>query len=354
MQFVPPRPAPGDQGAGFFAQEGEHGGIVLERSSLSDLVSRAADSLEQASGLLNEAARRLRRYEEESGKDESQERGGTIVESASRRPADGSGDPRDISASHVAQSLVERWGRVTFAPVLTVGPVAVDLSTAHGKWQLLILAVLRGARVLESVVHETFAHLVEDGLDGLERLAAGEPGTRESLRRVFAAKYRALGRREAKVEALLENASLLMREYGGDLDRLYHRTGGESQSLIQELQRFKQIGLTAHWLCRVLKIHTVWPDVGAAATRYFDRYTDLPLERLGLVAPEESGRSARRAARFVDVYLEGETTPLYLHGLHLCSKSSVVVCAAGCPFSTWCPYVKKANEIIKCDKNVRE
>ncbi|MFO7318111.1 MAG: hypothetical protein FWJ64_01240 [Limnochordia bacterium] len=299
----------------------------------------ALRSLDEAAGLLEAAAGRLRDAAEQLRRAAGDGPGGggpgapDALPGGCRGAASGE-DP----AAYVARHLAARWSREARDPIFTAGGVEIDLTTAHGKWQLLMLAVLKGARVREAVVYRTFAGLVERGLDRLEKLAADSAFTREELEEVLARRYRALTRREAKVEALVENAARLLREYGGDLDRLYAAAGGDSQALVRALQEFKQMGVTAHWLCRVLKHHGIWPGAGPEATRYFDRYTELPLQRLGLVAGGAGGGRGGGAAKFVDAYLGGDTLPLYRHGLFLCSRDDAALCRAECPFHRLCTF----------------
>ena len=319
----------------------------------SDLLLDVAATLEQAAGTLRETARCWREPQAGEGAPADSGESPLLDSSPTGGPPERRGRLSKRDLAQVAKKIAGRWSAVSFGSILTVGSQEIDLATVDGKWQLLILAVLRGARVRETVVEETFEALVKNGLTGIERLASGTAEVRAGLAGVFAAKYRALGHRAAKVDALVANAALLLEEYGGDLDRLYAQSMGDASALIHKLQRFRQVGLTAHWFCRVLKIHGIWPGVSAEATRYFDQYTDLPLERLGLVEPGETSKPMRLTARFVDAYLDGDTTPLYLHGLHLCSQNRASVCVAQCPLSEWCPYVKRPNETQHWVESVR-
>lgn len=246
------------------------------------------------------------------------------------------GDPGEI-----AEKLAAFWHGVTLGPKLSVGPVTVDLSTAEGRWHLLVLAVLRGARVRERVVEETFAALIQRDLIDFGRLVRADHATKSRLLSVLSQTYRALGNREAKVEAFIANAAILQREYAGDLHNVYLAVQGEATPLIQSLQRFKQVGRVAYWICRTLKVHGIWPDVGAEATQFLDRSTDLPLQRLGIVDKDQEERSGRAALRFVVQHLRGDVTPLHLQGLVLCSQGEAAVCLSECPLASRCPFPQK-------------
>lgn len=307
----------------------------------SSLLGEIAAALEQAAALLQRAAE-LARVERDEVCGPNGAPSAAFIEPEWRRSLERPFD--EELAGLVATTLVAHWSGEDLGPTLTVGDHEIDLATPQGKWELLILAVLKGARVRDAVVQETFLALVERGLTDLELLASRSSAVRAAVAEVLRETYRALGRKEAKVEALMENAARVVEEYGGDLDRLYHRTGGDDAALIRELQRFKQVGAVAHWYCRTLKVHGVWPDVGGEATRFFDRYTDMPLVRLGLIGEDEAGPPARLGERFVDLYLDGDATPLYLQGLLLCSQNRPVVCLAECPLHSRCLYVENPNE----------
>ena len=246
------------------------------------------------------------------------------------------------TAAASAKRLREFWHGVSLGSEMNVGSLTIDLGSPEGRWQLLLLAVLRGARVRERVVEETFVAIVESGLSDIRQLALGTPAIRAGLIEVLAEKYRALGHREAKADALMANAALLQEEYEGDLHTLYLAHRGEPEALIRALQRFKQIGQVAYWICRTLKVHGVWPDLSPAATQFFDRYTDLPLRRLGLMPGLEEERSGSGVMRFVTKYFQGDVIPLYLHGLVLCSQDRVSICHAECPLVAECGFPQKA------------
>lgn len=242
----------------------------------------------------------------------------------------------------IAKKLREHWSGVVVGSVMSVGSIKVDLATAQGRWQLMILAVLRGARVRERSIEETFAALVQQGLTDLERLATGGPQVELELLQVFTAHYRALTSRQSKVDALMTNAALLKSEYGGDLHNLYLALRDDSEALIKALRRFKQVGQVAYWMCRTLKVHGIWPDLGPEATQYLDRYTDLPLERLELRVPFDEERPGSTAMRFAAKHLGGDTVPLYLQGFILCSQNDVTVCRSECSLASECRYAQKA------------
>lgn len=253
----------------------------------------------------------------------------------------------------LAATLAAFWRGVTLGPKLPVGPVTVDLSTPEGRWHLLLLAVLRGARVRDQVVEETFAALVQRDLARFDRFLRPDPQLKSQLLSIFSDSYRALGNREAKIDALFANAALLEREYGGDLHNVYLATQGDGAALVRSLQRFKQIGRVAYWICRTLKAHGIWTDVDAEATLYLDRTTDLPLRRLRLVGAPDEERSGGASLRFVDEYMAGDVIPLYLQGLVLCQQEDPGVCVAECPLASRCPFPRKANDVVRNVDSVR-
>lgn len=261
---------------------------------------------------------------------------------STRRPVSGSS-----ATSHhemVARQIQDFWQGVTASPHLSIGSVLIDLSTKEGKRDLLVIALLRGARVTEEVVEATFNQLKGEGLLSSDRLLTKDSRAKQSIRRIFEKTYKALGHREAKVEALFDNAQLLQSAWDGDLQKLYETASGDDE-LIGALQQFRQINRMAYWICRTMYIHGIWPKVGPDARRYVDRPVRLPLQRLGIIDPMDSTSGFRHSVEEVDQavgkWFAGDVVPLYLHGSQLCVKDDLNVCLAKCPVSTWCAFSKR-------------
>ena len=86
-----------------------------------------------------------------------------------------------------ASRLRSFWEGVSMAQVMTFGELRIDLATAQGRWELLVLAVLLGARVTERVVERTFAKLRDVGLLDPRALTVSPESARDALRAVLQA-----------------------------------------------------------------------------------------------------------------------------------------------------------------------
>lgn len=251
------------------------------------------------------------------------------------------------SQEEIVRRLKAFWQETTLPPRLQVGRAEVDLTTAQGRWELLALALLRAARVREEVVAATFSALREAGLLNLERLAKGGDAVRREVERHFALHYKALGSKEAKIDALIANARRLKDVWGGDLNNLYEAASGDEE-LLAELRRFRHVNRIALWVCRTLRAHGVWPRVGPRASAYHDRAVRTPVERLRLAETDgsepfelevDSGqRRAEKTEAVVASWFAGDVLCLYLHGSTLCLQDDPNVCYAQCPVSSWCSF----------------
>lgn len=240
----------------------------------------------------------------------------------------------------IAQRLRRFWAGVSMSPVLDVGGTRVDLRTTQGRWELVVLAVLTGARVREEVAVRTFRALRQQGLLRFEVLSTDEDA-RAGVHEVFHRHYRALGDRRAKADALIENARRLVDEWQGDLNNLYLdslKDGG----LASRLRQFAQIDRMALWVCRTLKVRGIWPAAPIEDCLYIDRPVRLPLERLPLGYGGLEEERARRALELIEELFEGDVFPLYLQGTSLCAQDDVETCLSECPVAPWCRFPKGA------------
>ena len=240
----------------------------------------------------------------------------------------------------IAQRLRRFWAGVSMSPVLEVGGIRVDLRTAQGRWELMVFAVLTGARVREEVAVKTFRALRQKGLLRFEVLATDEDA-RAGVHEVFQRHYRALADRPAKADALVENARRLVDEWQGDLNNLYLaslKDGG----LVRELQRFAQIDRMALWICRTLKVRGIWPAAPREDCLYVDRSVRLPLERLPLGYGGLEEERSRRALELIEELFEGDVLPLHLQGASLCAQDDVETCLGECPVAPWCRFPREA------------
>lgn len=293
-----------------------------------------AEVLERAAQALESIAREVRAFSAGRAKDWSGE--GSEGRSGERE------DHR--LATPVQREIAHRvkrfWAGVRMSPVLNVGGESVNLSTAQGRWELVVLAILSGARIRDEVIAETFRTLRRRGLLRLEVLL--RPEARQEVHNVFQRHYRALGDRRAKAEALVENARYLVERWNGDLSNLYLAARERGSGLVPELRKLAQIDRMALWICRSLKVRGIWPEVSNEECRYVDRSVRLPLERLPVGYGDENGEErARRALALVDALFEGDILPLHLQGESLCAQDDVVTCLGECPVAPWCRFPKE-------------
>gem|GEM_PF-2297430 len=325
-------------------------------------IARMSGLAEQAANTLSELANELRQLSAGVHLVERARMGGTggIRASAEETgaPWEGPVSSRKVGSKTGVNPLARVqafWDGVSMAPVMTFGECRVDLAAPSGRWELLVLAVLLGARVTNRVVERTFATLRNQGLLDLERLACGGEGLRHALEEVFRTEYHALGNKAGKIEALIDNARRLVEVWDGDLHAIYLAArkrvqeepasreatatgqpgpvaaaehGVDEKMLIQSLQEFKHVKQLAFWVCRTLKAHGIWRDLGPWATGYHDRYTRLPLERLGIEHDSFDLRS------------QAGVMALYLQGYNLCSQDDVKVCLNECPVAAWCSFAQ--------------
>ncbi len=249
----------------------------------------------------------------------------------------------DAQRLEIVKRISAFWNGVKLSPVLDVEDVTVDLTSAQGRWELLVLALLRAARVNEAVANRTFATLKREELLCLRELSAESTALRMRIDAVFESRYRALGRREDKVNALFKNAKLLVDRWDGDLSNLYV-AAGDDRELIRLLQEFHQVKRIALWVVRTLRVHGVWVDAGVSASAYMDRWVRLPESRLGLSDAPHGGdeRSApiqtELTAAMVNELFNGDVLPVFLQGYSLCAQNDPEVCLAECPVASWCSF----------------
>lgn len=240
------------------------------------------------------------------------------------------------------------WHNVTLSPVMEVGSTTIDLATKEGKWELLVLALLKAARVTDEIVAVTFEQLKRKALLDVEGLLEGDVGLRTEIEHVFSDNYRALCHRDAKISALFYNARLLHSAWDGDLQNLYE-TATNDDELVASLQRFRQINRIALWICRTLYVHGLWPQVGKKARCYVDRSVRLPLQRLGMADYDLQGNgfvnSVEEIDRMITTYFGGDAVPLFLHGFSLCAEDDPAVCLAECPVSAWCAFPRACGNV---------
>ncbi len=216
--------------------------------------------------------------------------------------------------------------------------VEIELTTAQGRFELLVLALLHAARVREHIAEVTFLELRRRGLLELARIARWAPEDLAEMGEVLRDSYKALADKNRKMEAIFHNARILRDRFAGDLENACTPGKVAPEATIRALQGFWQIKDKAYWICREMRRHGVWRDLDPAACHAVDLHVKLALWRLGFVGwdashlGEVSSRDCQEALKryFVDSLL------VYLQGSRLCSRWNPSLCRRSCQVIDFC------------------
>ncbi len=247
------------------------------------------------------------------------------------------------SPETVARALREAWrGQKTegTAFVLRRGreEVHLDLAEREGRFALLLLAILAGARVQEATAVATFNALRERGLAGLDRLAARRDGDGPAVREVLREHYRALASKAQKAEALFAAAERVVQRYGGDPGNV-HQPGQPWAETLRALREFPHLKSRAYWLCREMHRHGLWPDLEPRACAAVDTPVKLALWRLGFVGREAAflrDITAGDCLQAIDRYFGGDAFSLFYQGERLCRPGWTGLCEGECRVAAYC------------------
>lgn len=234
--------------------------------------------------------------------------------------------------------LVAHWAAYKPPSVFESGDVAFDLATPEGRSRLLVFAVLSAAKLREGVAERAFLALEAAGLLSPDRLRQAEPSDQGLALNILQSEYKALISKAAKVNAIYANQRLLDEVWGGDLSDIYLTFCGDDAALISALQQFAQMKSRAYWLCRELKAHGIWTEVGPEASLFVDVDVRRAMHNLGLVRPDASSYEATREAceEVIRNDFGGDVLPLYRHGRQLCAGASFERCLSKCPVMSAC------------------
>lgn len=305
----------------------------MDLMRMTTLIERATDTLVELASLVRDAARWDSRDQDEQGDGSPAAVKALSSVNSLRKTADDQG-PDSRAHSMTDEEILGRleafWDGVSMAPVMTFVDVRIDLGTAQGRWELLVLAVLLGARVTRRSVADTFGALRDEGL--LELSAIADP-SEAALRRaesILESTYRALGHKSGKLAAIVHNAGTVRDQWNGDVHDLYvgllGPDGIDEDALLRSLKSLKHIKRLAYWVCRTMKAHGLWRELGTEAVRYHDSQSRLPLERLALPTRPAEG------------HVPVNVLPYYLQGVHLCAENDPATCHAECPVAKWCSF----------------
>lgn len=238
-----------------------------------------------------------------------------------------------VETERVATELRDYWAERPGDGVVRRGRLAIDVTHAQGRSEMLALTLLYAAQVTDRAVEATFFTLQSEGLLERERLRAAPPDDVRLVEEILRSVYKARISKVAKAEALFTNEQRLEREWGGDLQRIYEALRSDPPALLGALQGFDQIHRRAVWLCREMAAAGVWTDLAPEITAYIDPAVRRPLERLGLLnlPPTSTWKEIRSAcADVVNRLFEGDAVALARHGAERCGKEDRHVCQSSC------------------------
>ncbi|MBO8125622.1 MAG: hypothetical protein H0Z38_00105 [Firmicutes bacterium] len=213
------------------------------------------------------------------------------------------------------------------------GDIELDLGTPLGRFELLIYAILSGAKVQVSTVDRTFSELRKRGLTKAANLAAVEGDRIESIISVFRRHYRALTSRQRKADALVEAGVRVLAECAGDIGGAFQLVGGDSDRLLDYIRGFSGIDLRAYWFCREMKQAGIWPKVSDSVCLAVDAEIKLPLWYLGFVGTDSyylRDVSTKECLQAIQNYFHGNPFPLLVKSRHWCQKGDSRLCAGQC------------------------
>ncbi|MGE5553803.1 MAG: hypothetical protein ACM3XZ_07780 [Betaproteobacteria bacterium] len=221
--------------------------------------------------------------------------------------------------------------------------VQLELAERKDRFGLLVLAILAGAKVQEATAAATFNALLERGLTDPDRLAERRDEDEQAVRQVLQEHYRALASKAQKAEALFAAAERVERLYGGDLRNL-HRPEQPWVETLKALREFPHLKSRAYWLCREMRRHGLWPDLGPQACAAVDTPVKLALWRLGFVGQKAAflrDIPACDCLQAIDRYFGGDTLPLFYQGDRLCRPGRAALCAGECQMRAYCRWVHR-------------
>ncbi|HHW14146.1 MAG TPA: hypothetical protein GXX28_04330 [Firmicutes bacterium] len=216
--------------------------------------------------------------------------------------------------------------------------VRLELGTREDRFALLILAILAGAKVQESIAAATLKALREQGLTHPDRLAARTPPDEAAVRTVLQESYRALASKAQKADALFAAAVRVAGLYDGDPLNI-HLPGQPWQETLEALRGFAHLKSRAYWFCREMRRHGLWPDLEPQACAAVDPPVKLALWRLGYV-----GRNAvflrdipaAECLQAIERFFGGDPLPLFYQGERLCRPARPALCAEECRVAAYC------------------
>lgn len=220
--------------------------------------------------------------------------------------------------------------------------VVIELGKAQGRFELLCLAVLTGAKVQPQVALKTFVRLRETGLFDLGTLLSRSSECEAEILGVLEKEYRALTVKSQKAAAFVRNARLVAERYDGDLLAVYD-PGGETDveeagnRTVEKLQFFSHINSRAYWFCREMRRFGLWPRIAPRSGHAIDYPVRLALWRLNLVGEGLEATEWLRPADCVEMAKAlPDLLPFFYQGERRCKHPDGGRCRDGCQVSGFC------------------
>lgn len=220
--------------------------------------------------------------------------------------------------------------------------IAIELGSAQGRFELLCLAVLTGAKVQPDVALKTFLRLRQSGLLRFEDLLS-RPSQREAeILALLEKDYRALAVKAQKAAAFVRNARVLSERYGGDLLAV-HEPGADADPeeagriTVEKLQFLSHISSRAYWICREMRRYGLWPNIAPRTGHALDFSVRLSMWRLGLAGQYSDAANDVRPAEYQEVAKAlPDLLPFFYQGECRCKSAEGGRCHEGCPVSDFC------------------
>lgn len=256
----------------------------------------------------------------------------------------------------VAKQLKRYWDQRPGDGIYRSSDVLIDLNAPQGRSEMLVLAVLKAAKIREGVAEKAFLALRSEGLLAQERLVEADPADIERVETILREQYRAQISKRAKTEALFQNQRRLVEDWGGDLHHVYLAHRGDGSAIVTSLQQFQQIASRAVWLCREMAAAGVWKGLAPESTAYLDIHVRQPLFRLGLAktCKGTSWENIRQECMYaIDQYFDGDLIALARHGSTLCRQEALHVCQTECTVNRACSFWQDGSSKVQATEKLQ-
>lgn len=220
--------------------------------------------------------------------------------------------------------------------------VAIELGHAQGRFELLCLAVLTGAKVQANVALKTFLLLRKRGLLKLEDLLGRPYECEAEILDILEKEYRALAVKSQKAAAFVRNARVVAERYGGDPLNVHDARGSADseevgRQTVEKLQFFSHINSRAYWICREMRRFGLWSSIDPRSGHTVDFPVRLSMWRLGLVGLRSDATQDIRLMEYTEVAKAlPDLLPFFYQGERRCKSPAGGRCQDGCHVRDFC------------------